>query len=376
MEENKLKIAVVGAEGSGKTSIISALFQFAENAEFRPEDWKDYHIKVKGRGFFSDEKTTAIYEHVQKKYEEYSSNLDIPTEIERKMNFDEYAYKMSIFSSKFEITFCDTPRMSESDSYSNRRINNVMKSADVIIVAIDTPSIMEEHQCYERIIRTANDCALRLNNAMNAQQSKLVIFVPVKCEKYYYNETLSQVSSRVRDLYQLFFERYVCIHSAKNKISNKGICGTSRSFAVISPLVTLGGVVFKGYEDKRRLSSQRCHMRGNAEFKVKLAENIFVAIANFLILQNLCKTEVIDEYSDDDRIYAWLMLGAKGIAAMFGVRTPYARVNWDHLLLKGDKREVDVEALLETKYKNGYREFYSEAVLASGKLTSDIKNKG
>ena len=359
MDDNKISVAVVGDKGTGKTSIISSLYRFADS-KYQPPNWKDYKISVKGKGFFSNEDIVNVYEYTQKKLGEYQTEGEFATEVDSKSSFSEYNYKMKVYSSDFEITFCDTPRMYESDSYSNRRINNVIKKADVIIVAVDAPSVMEKHDCWEQIERTARNCSRRLISAMtSAEAPKLIIFVPTKCEKYYYEGRLWEVSNQICELYHDFFEEFACIDSDESRGDNEEKYRSAKHFATISPIITMGVPVFERYKNPQRINSAHYHIRKNKNLEVKLSEKIFIAIANFLIVQNLCKTEIIvKEYTDDDKGEALLMLGAKGLAAMFGVRTPYARVNWDHLLSDGERQEVVADVLFTTEYEHGYKEFY------------------
>lgn len=110
-----------------------------------------------------------------------------------------------------------------------------IKTADVIIVSIDTPQLMENGMMgksfnYTRIV---NDFIIK--SAIDNQDfMKRIIFVPVKCEKYVHAHRMPEVAERIKQAYN------DVLHHWKQHNSD----------VFIVPVETLGNIEFDHFEHK------------------------------------------------------------------------------------------------------------------------------
>lgn len=125
-------------------------------------------------------------------------------------------------------------------------LQKAMNISQVIIIAIDTPHLVEEldpalgygkqHAEFNRVEGLTN---FFKTTFQNCNEHRLVIFVPLKCEKYYYgNKTspdkmgLPMVNARVK-------AGYKDLLAFLTRSDVQGLCTTA-----IMPILTLGGVEF------------------------------------------------------------------------------------------------------------------------------------
>lgn len=108
-----------------------------------------------------------------------------------------------------------------------------MANATVILIAVDTPYLMEENGRYNEDKNKIKVVTHYLKNNADAIRDKLVLFVPLKCERYLHDGQLDVVSQRTKDAYNeltAFFE--------ENNIAS-----------FVTPIITLGGIEFDKMAD-------------------------------------------------------------------------------------------------------------------------------
>lgn len=114
-------------------------------------------------------------------------------------------------------------------------VEDQIKRSDVIMIILDTPYLMEEDGTYNDV---RNRCfritsAIMDNFDVNASVPKMVLFVPIKCEKYY-------DECRMSDLYnQIVSDR--CYGSLIDFL--KGNCEVA-----VTPIQTIGTASFIGFD--------------------------------------------------------------------------------------------------------------------------------
>lgn len=357
MDGKQVNVVVIGDKNAGKTSIISSLYKFQyREYQYRSLNWSSYPISLYGSMNFHNDYAVDIINYTEQTYKEYNYkgyeyNEKLRVDFSNTNDFVKYLYHIRVFSTEFTLNIWDTPGNTSDD-----KLDEFIMKSDVVIVAIDTPSIMENHNFQTEVEKKADKYARMLLSCVQASDAhKLVIFVPTKCEKYYDDGRLSEVANRIDKLYHSFFAWYQsieCEQMHREKI-------TAKKTAIISPILTIGDLVFDHYANLSIYESA-CYILKNfcMGFYPQFAEKIFIGIANFLIGQNLCKTEILEEYSQGEFGEAALTLIGKIAASMFGVRTPTVRVNPDHLLKKGEYKEIDAKTLIDVDFNNGYREYY------------------
>ena len=241
-----INILMVGGRRAGKTSILAAIDEcctktFAGNSNIKVE-------VVKGGGNLSDKRTEMETYFTDPKY--VSTNAFVP-DLSPSPSAEEYIYRARIKRSSFDFNFTDMPGGvysdgdsgldSEGDS-SRENLPELIQNNHVIIIAIDTPhmveyphnadGICEYHGEFNRVRRITD---LIIDN-FTADEDKLVIFVPLKCEKYYYNGKINNIEEYIRKGYSKLIHHFESV-------------GPNQRFTVINnPILTLGGAEFYRFD--------------------------------------------------------------------------------------------------------------------------------
>lgn len=134
-------------------------------------------------------------------------------------------------------------------------ISTTIASSSVIIIAVDSIALMEDtredigYGKYHDIVNATDLVRKRIVNADSriADQlekekkqeapPKLVLFIPIKCEKYYYENRMGELNSKLKKGYSRLLEY---LEEMKNYT------------VAITPILTLGDVVFDHYETVTR----------------------------------------------------------------------------------------------------------------------------
>lgn len=121
---------------------------------------------------------------------------------------------------------------SEISDYRNE-IYNFMSSATVILVAIDTPYLMEENGKYNEQKNKVALVTHYLKDNVDIVRDKLVLFVPLKCERYMHEGKIESVSEKTRLAYSDLIDFFK----------------TNNIASFVTPIITLGGIEFDRMED-------------------------------------------------------------------------------------------------------------------------------
>lgn len=248
MEDVKVNVMMFGGKRTGKTSIIAAMkdcFSKIENQlglslsasnktapiieEKLDEIKATFHQVEKGRTFSEDSAS-------------YTGTMDI-----NEYNLPIQLKKLKPGKSLINLNFIDYP----GEFIKNRRgdLGELMKKSRIIMIAIDTPFLMEKPQASDNGIGKYNNkrnfCAAIENMLKesfgNITEEKpfpiMLMFVPLKCEKYYNAGQMDLVNEKIHAAYKNVFDF---------------VSGDYRSIfeVVITPILTFGenGIQFSRFE--------------------------------------------------------------------------------------------------------------------------------
>ena len=135
----------------------------------------------------------------------------------------------------------------------------VSKDSDIIIVAIDTPQLMENKQkgVLANYVNPITDfCQILVS--CNKMRNKRIIFVPLKCEKYAHEGRICEVTQRVKTVYENL------IYLWKRNAQSDGF---------VTPVLTLGDLEFDHFEDIKKVGSLAYYKyTGNKNYSPKYCE--------------------------------------------------------------------------------------------------------
>lgn len=127
-----------------------------------------------------------------------------------------------------------------------------LMDSSIVMIAVDAPALMEGAEkdgcgefhnavnlpdaIYNYFVAADTHMRERLKKR-EMLPPKLVLFVPLKCEKYYYEKSMSRLNTRLKAGYGNLFRFFE---------------GKKEYTVAITPILTLGDVVFDHYETKTR----------------------------------------------------------------------------------------------------------------------------
>lgn len=152
---------------------------------------------------------------------------------------------------KQQVSFTNIPGEYLQDSKYEKTVREYLIKSQIVIIAIDTPHMVEEistelgygkyHDSYNRVKEVTR---FLKSNLQDKKDPSMVIFVPVKCEKYYHqNNTdshklgMGMVNSLVKKGYSELID-FLTSGTVRER------CTTA-----IMPVLTMGGIEFFAFSD-------------------------------------------------------------------------------------------------------------------------------
>lgn len=234
-EKPMMKLTMLGARGVGKTSVLTSMYN---NMNTAINDTRLHIVADQGTSMILGEKTKAL-----KKM--FFSNNDISDTVHAGIAGDS---AVSIFNFDFGMNTENINMGLEIRDYPGEYVKkqpDVVKQyiaeSNAIIVAIDTPHLMECDGRYNEGKNYTSLITSFFKQTLNAESDeKLIMLVPLKCERYYHEGRINEVTEKVRDTYRDLI-RFIKDKDNKNGMFGKFAC-------VITPIQTVGEIVFDGFE--------------------------------------------------------------------------------------------------------------------------------
>lgn len=208
MEEKGINVLMVGGRRAGKTSMLAGLIEVmlgddikklvnvADVTEGKHDSLMDKIGELKSELLNNEGKVVMDNKSPTDKFHPYTLEISIPNS-----------------GHATQITFTDvngeyyTNAIKTGDDnaiqYKKSReqlIDNCKKS-DVILVAIDTPFLMEGSEAQNLRANCVDDIKGLFTELKMEDKAKLVVFVPIKCEKWAHNHRLDEVTAKVENVY-------------------------------------------------------------------------------------------------------------------------------------------------------------------------------
>ncbi len=230
-----MKICMVGPRGVGKTSVVTSMYHCHKDA-------------VMGTNMFitPDGDTSVILNSKRQELQQLFSGLHSKDErlkeggIPGDAGVTKFGFRYGLVNDKINIGMEIVDYPGEFLISEPETVAGYINEADVVMIVIDTPCLMEEDGRYNS---GKNACGLVMDFIMKhlaRENEKLVLFVPLKCEKYYADGTIDEVTERIQEVYNPLI---TFLRDRENEHGlHKKIC------CAITPIQTLGSVVFDGFE--------------------------------------------------------------------------------------------------------------------------------
>lgn len=235
-EKPVMKITMMGARGVGKTSVLTSMYSNMNEA-----------INDTGLYITADPGTDLILKNKSddlKRMFYYGNDIndEVKPGIAGDSTVSKYSFEFGLSTEKVAINLELQDFPGEYVRDEPETVKQYIEESNCVLIAIDTPHLME---CDGRYNDGKNYTSVITNffkETLNAQSSeKLIMLVPLKCEKYYHDMNIDQVTAKVRSTYREL------ISFLKDKDNENGFQG--RFACVIAPIQTVGEIVFDGFAE-------------------------------------------------------------------------------------------------------------------------------
>lgn len=119
-------------------------------------------------------------------------------------------------------------------------VSKYIAESHIVMIAIDTPYLMECGGIYNEEKNEVNHVVSFFRNHRDSLKNKFVLLVPLKCERYFHDRTIDEVSSRITIAYSELIS----------------FCKENNIACAITPIQTLGGVEFDKFVDNNSAFSK------------------------------------------------------------------------------------------------------------------------
>lgn len=230
-EDLKVQVMMVGGRRCGKTSILAAM----------KANFEEQFAKTRLTISFDDLDTLEVLEAKNNEIADYflgAENRTFSPDSNPTEDMMRYTYSIGIAEKrgKIKVDFVDYPGEWLTDKDHKSDLLACMKNTQAIIVAIDTPHMMEEEGQFNEYRNFCRRTGEMLKMALEETTvgKKLILFVPLKCERYLDDDKMEEVRAKTEDAYAELI-RYLTRSQTKYEVA-------------VTPIFTLGGAEFSHFE--------------------------------------------------------------------------------------------------------------------------------
>lgn len=222
-----MKVCMMGPRAVGKTSILTAIFNdtqenlgLATNLLLRAEGDTLAELTDKKH------QLNAIFANREEITDKPGAGLAATSTV----NTFDFAFGLKGKEPRIDLEIKDFP-----GEYVLDRPCEVIKfinDSAAVFIAIDTPHLMEDEGRFCEL-KNRPSAITDFFKKQGQNGEKLVLFVPLKCERYFYENRMDEVLARVEEVYSDLIAHF--------KASDKVACA-------VTPILTLGDVEFSQFK--------------------------------------------------------------------------------------------------------------------------------
>ena len=233
---NTINVLFCGGSRVGKTSVMAAM----ESNMLDRFPAGTISLRLPNSGRLADNRLAKE----SKFLEDNDQNMTFYADERDTANADKNEYRCQVNlegRAGLSLNFIDIPGEWFIDPKSESDLMQVMKSAQILVVAVDSPHLMEnpeyqaEYGRYHNVFNRAPEVTRFIEKTLQGDNSpRLVLFVPVKCEVY-----------RKGNMKRLL----ECVHKGYKELIH--ICEKANCAVACTPCMTMGGLEFLNFVPRR-----------------------------------------------------------------------------------------------------------------------------
>lgn len=229
-----IKATMLGPRAVGKTSVMASIF-----SDSRDEiaGTKLYFRPQKDTASVLTSKKLQLMDVIVKR----ESIADKPNAgaIEASNTVTSFNFEMGILGREKSVNISITDFPGEYLNSQPQMVSDFIAESHIVMIAIDTPYLMEEDGKYNEEKNDVSKVISFITKHSESIKDKMILLVPLKCERYFHDKRIGEVASRVKIVY--------------NELLS--FCGKNNIACAITPIQTLGGVEFDKFVDNNNVLS-------------------------------------------------------------------------------------------------------------------------
>ena len=224
----ELNMCMLGARSVGKTTIMTAIFDDTRSSNGLSKSKIVLTAKSDTRAELLTRKLEL--EEVFDDRKEFAESGIAASAAVHTFNFE-----MGLLGKQPCVDFNVTDYPGEFIASNPDFVSEQIEKSSVVLLAIDSPYLMEDNAEHNEELNQISFIYNYLKDNVDAFSNKLIMLVPLKCEKYFYENRMNELNARVQDCYSKIIDLFN---------------GTSNIAMVITPILTMGGVIFDRFDLK------------------------------------------------------------------------------------------------------------------------------
>ena len=230
-----INVLMIGGRRAGKTSVLAAMDRCCNELL---ASVPNINVSCTDGGVNLTLKENELEHYFSKRY---MKNMVFTPDLNPSVTSDTYTYEVNVNNrdSGCTLNFTDFPGEWLNSDEKQEELQNMLDISQIVIITIDTPHMVESiddatmvgkyHYEFNRV----PEITRFFKKAFQAsKKERLVLFVPLKCEKYYYRNKMKTVNETLKIGYSELLD-----FLANDEI--KELCTVG-----IVPILTLGGAEF------------------------------------------------------------------------------------------------------------------------------------
>lgn len=217
-QEAQMRVCMMGPRAVGKTSVLTAVFAETQNTI------ANTRLKMGA----SDITATTLQER-KNELSGIFERRELPNAgIAATSNVQVFDFNFGIFGKESRVQLNITDFPGEYVRREPLKVIEYIKESSAIFIAVDTPYLMEENGRFAQKNAIEEVTNFFLKATEEIINEKMILFIPLKCEKYFYEHRMDEVNEAVQTYYKVLIDY----------LQNKNV------FCAITPILTVGGIEF------------------------------------------------------------------------------------------------------------------------------------
>ena len=266
MGKNKktIKVLMVGGKRCGKTTVLASLNKESNNV-FKGK--MTMNAVDNNTGFALTDKIEEIEDYfVDAGPQDFFTPDDNP-------NFEEMKYEFALnitgmFSTGITVEFIDVPgEWFKLGNPNNNTVKEYIQSSNVLLIAIDTPYLFSKmgrkgYGEYHEQFNKPDKILHFFQNSVSVQvlRDRMVLFVPIKCERYYHLTYSPKLNINGRNYMQELFEAVCAGYAPLLRYFRAGDGLHNGMTLAVTPILSAGGIDFVKFGMKKDEQTQTEYM--------------------------------------------------------------------------------------------------------------------